>query len=216
MRTCREMLGVLVIVAGCGGSGCGGAGSSGSDGTAGDAPSGDPDATGSSGDSGGGGGGDSGTTGPDAAGVGDTSTEMVGSGGGSLDVDGATLDIPAGALAGDVLITITKTTEVAPTGSATASAVYALSPAGQVFTTPVTFTLHVGAPPPLDYHIAWSKAGVANPSGLGDYELRPSTISGNDISATNTHFSKVFGDRFLATRRSSTANHAVPSGTGIE
>jgi hypothetical protein len=42
---------------------------------------------------------------------------------------------------------------------------------------------------------AAAKLGVANPTGPADYELRPTTVTGNDVSASNTHFSHVFGAR---------------------
>jgi len=121
-----------------------------------------------------------------------TQTMTIGTAGGTLDVEGATVVIPAGALASGVSITLTKTTETAPFGSM-ASAVYLLSPAGQTFLAPVAFTLHLSAPPPNGYGIVWSKLGIATPTTINDFEFRPITLSGSDVSTTNTHFSKVFG-----------------------
>ena len=127
---------------------------------------------------------------PDSA----TSSMMIGSAGGNVEADGATLAIPAGALAADVAITVTRTADVGPFGT-TPSAVYVLAPEGQVFASPVTFTLHLAAPPGSLETIEWSKLGVANPVGPADYELRPTTVTGNDVSASNTHFSHVFAAR---------------------
>ena len=124
---------------------------------------------------------------------------MVGSAGGTLDADGATVVIPAGALASDVAITITRTTDVGPFGG-TPSTVYLLQPEGQTFTMPVTFTLHLSAPPGGGETVVWSKLGVANPTLITDYELRPTTVTGSDVSAPNTHFSHVYAARFLTAR----------------
>jgi len=123
-----------------------------------------------------------------------SSTMMIGSAGGNVEADGATLVIPAGALAADVAITVTKTADVGSFGTSP-SAVYLLAPEGQVFASPVTFTLHLVAPPGSLETIVWSKLGVANPASPGDYESRPTTVTGNDVTASNTHFSHVFGAR---------------------
>ena len=120
---------------------------------------------------------------------------MIGSAGGSVNADGATLSIPAGALASDVAITITKTTVIGPFGT-TPSDIYLLLPEGQSFATPVTFTLHLAAPPGGGETIVWSKLGVADPMVSSDYELRPTTVVGSDVTATNTHFSHVYAARF--------------------
>jgi hypothetical protein len=116
---------------------------------------------------------------------------MIGSAGGTINVDGATLTVPAGALASDVAITITKTTDLGPFGT-NPSVIYLLGPEGQTFATPVTFTIHLAAPPSNGETVAWSNLGVSSPMLLSDYELRPTTVAGSDVSATNTHFSHVY------------------------
>jgi hypothetical protein len=121
-----------------------------------------------------------------------TQTMTIGASGGSISVDGATLSVPAGAVSTAVAITITKTAEAAPFGSSP-SAIYLLLPAGQTFAVPVTITLHLSSPPASGYVVEWSKIGVANPMTALDYETRVVTVAGADVSATNTHFSKVFG-----------------------
>jgi hypothetical protein len=125
-----------------------------------------------------------------------TSSMMIGSAGGTVEADGATLVVPAGALAADVAITVTKTADLGPFGQSP-SVSYLLAPEGQTFASPVTFTLHLAAPPGGGESIEWSKLGVANPAAAGDYELRPTTVTGNDVTASNTHFSHVFGARIL-------------------
>ena len=134
--------------------------------------------------------------GGDAAGA--SMTVAVGGSGGIVEVSGATLVIPAGALASEVTVTVTRTDEVGPFGQE-ASPVYLLLPAGQTFATPVTFTLHLTTPAPSDYYILWTKAGVTNPTSATDYDVPATTRSGNDASASGTHFSEVFGARLAAT-----------------
>jgi len=125
---------------------------------------------------------------------------MIGSTGGSLEADGATLVIPGGALASDVAITITKTTDPGPYGTSP-STIYVLEPEGQTFTMPVTFTLHLAAPPGGGETIFWSKLGIANPTLITDYETRPTTVAGSDVSAPNTHFSHVYAARIFYARQ---------------
>jgi hypothetical protein len=126
-------------------------------------------------------------------------TMSIGTTGGLIDIEGATLVVPAGAVASDVQITITKTNDVAPPGVYGPSAVYQLGPEGQTFVQPVTFTLHLQSPPPAGYFILWSKAGVSNPTTEADYDIKTVTVSGSDVSATSTHFSKVFGGQLPST-----------------
>ena len=57
-------------------------------------------------------------------GTGASVTHAVGVGGGEIELEGTTLDIPAGALAKDVDITLTSTTEAAPEGYANLSPVF--------------------------------------------------------------------------------------------
>jgi hypothetical protein len=121
-------------------------------------------------------------------------TKVIGSAGDTLDVDGATLTVPAGALTSDVAITITKTTDVGAFGG-TPSVIYLLEPEGQTFAAPVTFTLHLAAPPGGGETVLWSKLGVSTPMASTDYELRPTTVTGSDVTAANTHFSHVYAAR---------------------
>jgi hypothetical protein len=124
-----------------------------------------------------------------------TSSMMIGSTGGTIETDGATLSVPAGGLASNVAITITKTTDLGPFGG-TPSVIYLLEPEGQTFAVPVTFTIHLAAPPGGGENVVWSKLGVANPMVNADYELPSTTVTGSDVSAANTHFSHVFAARF--------------------
>jgi hypothetical protein len=123
------------------------------------------------------------------------SSMMIGSAGGTIETDGATLSVPAGGLASSVAITITKTTDLGPIGT-TPSVMYLLEPEGQTFALPVTFTIHLAAVPGGGETVVWSKLGITNPMLNTDFELRPTTVTGSDVSAANTHFSHVYAARF--------------------
>lgn len=129
-----------------------------------------------------------------------SSMMMMGTAGGTLETEGATLVVPAGALTAEVAISITKTAATGAFGN-DPSSVYLLEPEGQTFTTPVTFTIHLAAAPGGGESVMWSKLGVADPTLITDYELRPTTVTGVDVSASNTHFSHVYAARFLAARQ---------------
>jgi hypothetical protein len=99
------------------------------------------------------------------------------------------------------MLTLTRTTLAPPFNPNGASPVYQLEPAGQTFAVPVTLTLHLDAAPTTLYRVFWSKAGVTNPAAATDFDSLTPTISGNDATVSNTHFSEVFGTQLAVTKR---------------
>jgi hypothetical protein len=118
-------------------------------------------------------------------GSGATVTVMVGPSGGSVEVGGATLMIPSGALSSETSITITETTEATPEGYEAYSPLYRFEPEGLVFAVPLTITLaYVG-----DRGLAtlfWSRR-----EGSG-YERLGGVPTSDDVAGEVSHFSTGF------------------------
>src|ERR1700677_4508793 len=68
-------------------------------------------------------------------------TQTVGASGGSISASGVVLTIPAGALADDIQISITPSTDPIPVGYTGLSPLYLLEPKDAVFLTPATVEL---------------------------------------------------------------------------
>ncbi|MFN0246227.1 MAG: choice-of-anchor D domain-containing protein [Kofleriaceae bacterium] len=115
----------------------------------------------------------------------DVVSQTIGPSGGSVVVPGFTLVIPAGALSSEQVIEISWNNEPAPPGFVAESPMYHLEPAGLEFALPVIATVHLPSIAPRT-RVVWSKRGDAGFDDLGG------TIEGNDVTATNTHFSDVF------------------------
>ena len=117
-------------------------------------------------------------------GTGDTVTMDVGTSGGTVELEGVTLEIPAGALADTETISVTSTADVAPDGYAKLSPIYEFEPDGLVFELPATVTIaFTGGEPTL----IWSSS-VAG----GGYDDLGGTIAGDKLTGEVTHFSKGF------------------------
>lgn len=114
-----------------------------------------------------------------------TQSQTIGAAGGKVALPDLTLDIPAGALSADTEITLTHVPENAE-GASFLSTLYVLSPAGLTFNQPITASVTLSSPPPPTATLNWSDA--ADPT-----LLRPvaTTISGNTVSGSNTHFSSI-------------------------
>lgn len=111
-----------------------------------------------------------------------TVTPMMG---GTVEVEGATLEVPPGAVPGDVEITVTSTTQQPPsTFSSWASPVYQFGPDGLVFLAPVQITLTFTGSP-VSPTVMWSLPE-------GGYENRGGTVNGQNITTTVLHFSEGF------------------------
>lgn len=113
----------------------------------------------------------------------ETRTTVIGPEGGTVTGDGVTLDIPPGALASPVAISVAATGS-APGGFTALSRLYTFGPDGTAFLKPigVTFAIAPSAKKPIVY---WSKMG-------GGYEPVGGTAQGGTISARVTHFSTGF------------------------
>ena len=105
----------------------------------------------------------------------------VGQGGGTVEADGAALDIPAGALPEDTAITVAVSDDPPPAGAV--SPLYVFGPDGLQFQEPVTVRLPVPAGA-TGVSVYWSKLDGAGFDRLGG------TIVGDHIEAQVTHFSE--------------------------
>lgn len=117
-----------------------------------------------------------------------TATVSVGAEGGTVAVEGATLEIPAGALAGDVAITVTATLEPAP-GDVVGVAwtpLFRFEPEGLVFSAPVSvsFAVPAGAGG-TEVAVYWSRLGASG------YDLLGSGFA-PEVTVATSHFSTAF------------------------
>lgn len=105
--------------------------------------------------------------------------------GGTLTAPGATLVIPAGALAADTTVTLTVTDKASePDAANIAAKVFTFGPDGTQFLKPVSMTLAFDpSSPPADKtaKLAFLKDGAW-------VALTDSKVTGTDVTATTTHF----------------------------
>ena len=117
------------------------------------------------------------------------SASITAAGGGQVRLsNGAQLTVPPGAVATDLTITITETTEAAPTGYHLYSPVYRFEPQGTTFLKPVQVTL----PYTGDATIAslfWSKDAA---TGSGAWSWVGGAVTGAAVVASVRHFSEGF------------------------
>jgi glucose/arabinose dehydrogenase len=124
---------------------------------------------------------ESGTT----TGTGHSVVTTAGPTGGTVALEGATLTVPAGALASDQAITITSTMRTPQAGAKNLSPIYEFGPAGLVFAKPVILSLaYTGeAAAPV---IEWSDSNETGFTAL------PTTVNQGVATAAVTHFSLGF------------------------
>lgn len=118
-------------------------------------------------------------------GTGNQATATVNSTGGMIALEGAVIELPAGAVEGDTEITITSTTETPQGEFKRNSPVYRFEPAGFEFKVPVTVRLAWVGTPDGTPQIYWTDAqGTFKPIG--------GTIGAGKVTAEITHFSRGF------------------------
>jgi hypothetical protein len=104
--------------------------------------------------------------------------------------DGASIDIPAGALQSNTTITGTTTDATAPADTVMVGTPYLFGPEGTQFAQPVTIVL---AFDPSKLPAGRSASDVAiytAPAGSSNYQALPTTlVDGSHVQATTTHFS---------------------------
>ncbi|MCA9583464.1 MAG: hypothetical protein KC416_16805, partial [Myxococcales bacterium] len=111
-----------------------------------------------------------------------TSKMITAADGGKVELEGATLDIPAGALEADTEITVaTKTTKSLPDSDNVASKGYDFGPDGLTFLKPVTLTIPATIP-------GDKTAVMAFLDGTTWTELGDSATADGKVTATTTHF----------------------------
>jgi len=117
-----------------------------------------------------------------------TVTQTVGSEGGTIELDGATVTFPAGALDKPTSITIAATDEAAPTGYKALSRIYACAPTGLTFDPKVTMAMKFasdGQPATM----FWSSGSDPSFQDVGG------VAAGDTMSASVAHFSRGFVGR---------------------
>ncbi len=124
-------------------------------------------------------------------------SRSVGPSGGQLSVPGIVLAIPAGALSGSVTISIIPLETAPPDEYVPATPVYVLDPEALTFQKPVEVRLELDQAV-TNPSVFWSKLGADEFDRIGG------TVEGTTITATNTHFSKVFAGQGPAKLTSST------------
>lgn len=120
------------------------------------------------------------------SGTGKTASASIGPTGGSVELEGAVISVPAGALDQQTTISITSTTLAAPVGYQAFSPVYRFAPEGLVFKTPVTVRLPYSGDPRLAV-LFHSEANSAS-----RFERVVGTSASGVLTATVTHFSLGF------------------------
>jgi hypothetical protein len=136
--------------------------------------------------------------GGDSSAQGTTVTQTIGASGGSVSAAGVVLSVPAGALASDIQISITPTTEPIPVGYMGLSPLYRLEPKDAVFLTPATVELSTTSAGP-------NATVFLSNSGSGYDALATSAVS-SGVSALMTHL----GDCFVAIGASENDGGASP------
>jgi hypothetical protein len=110
----------------------------------------------------------------------------IGSAGGTVSCSGASLTVPAGALAAPVSIQITATGSTAPTGYTGYSPIFRFEPAGTTFAVPVRVSLPFTGDASRAT-LFWSRA-----TGGSGYERIGGLASGSTLTGSVTHFSTGF------------------------
>src|SRR6266478_4965289 len=115
------------------------------------------------------------------AGSGNHASSMIGSSGGTLVLENANLQVPAGALSTPTNVTITSSAKAPPRGTLPYTPIFDFAPDGTQFSAPatVTFNIGLGAVNPV---IIWSRPG-------GGYDELDGTYANGLITAQVTHFS---------------------------
>jgi hypothetical protein len=117
--------------------------------------------------------------------------KMIGPGGGTVELSGTTVTIPAGALSAMQEIVVSVASNTSPSGYTAYSPVYSFGPEGLMFAVPVKVSISFsgGANP----EFFWTLAGSTT-----TFERLASTVSGGAASADVTHFSRGFVGRAAA------------------
>lgn len=123
-------------------------------------------------------------------GSGESVSMTVGTSGATLVLNGASITIPAGALAQDTMITVTETTMPTPAGYRAFSPLYRFEPEGTVFVQPVQVTLPSSAGS-ADVPLAtlfWSRATADG----GGWERLGGIPAAGEVTGDAEHFSYGF------------------------
>jgi hypothetical protein len=120
-----------------------------------------------------------------------TTTKTVGpSGAEVMASSGATVSVPADALAKTINVTVSTTSAPAPTGTQTVGDAYLLGPEGTTFAKPVTVTLPFNAAQLPAGATAADIVVFTAPAGSTAYAALPTTVAdATHVLATTTHFS---------------------------
>ena len=120
-------------------------------------------------------------------GTGATTHKSLDSTGGVVEISGAILTVPVGAIAAGTTFTVTSTTAAAPSEFSAFSPVYKFEPEGLVFEKPVRVELKPTVAGGRHLVVFWTKRGSAT-----EFEALASSVDGAIVSAEVTHFSSGF------------------------
>lgn len=114
-----------------------------------------------------------------------SASKSVSTAGGSIALEGVTLDVPPGALSADTTISVTEVFTPATINGQVLSPLYEFGPPGLTFGTPARVSFKVTGALPLSAGVQWSSDG-------GNFEKLATTVDGDVASARVSHFSRGF------------------------
>jgi hypothetical protein len=120
------------------------------------------------------------------AGTGKTIEASIGAAGGALELEGAKLTVPAGAVNADLKLSITSVQNPAASNYIALTPVFLFKPDGTDFAAPVTVEFDLGSKAATNPIVFWTRKGSSV------FERQSSTRSGSKVSAQVTHFSQGF------------------------
>jgi hypothetical protein len=119
-------------------------------------------------------------------------TQTIGNAGGTIVLDKATVTFPANALSADTSITITESTDSAPSGYSALSPIYHCGPTGTTFASKVTMAMNFSDDGKGPFTMFWSAGADPSFHDVGG------TPSNGVMSAGVLHFSSGFVGRLNA------------------
>jgi hypothetical protein len=117
-------------------------------------------------------------------------TMGIGPGGGEVSAGGALVNIPAGALTSNTMISVSSSSAAAPTDTVAVGTPYVFGPEGTQFGQPVTITLAFSSSLLPSGSSSADIIMYTAPAGSTNYDALPTTLSdASHITAQTTHFS---------------------------
>jgi hypothetical protein len=116
-------------------------------------------------------------------------TKTIGPAGGNVgDPSGTSVNVPAGALTSNTNITVAQTSAAAPAGTVLVGSAFDFGPEGTTFSQPVTITLPFDSTKIPTGRTSADIRIYTAPRGSTQYTQLQTTVSGNNVQTTTTHF----------------------------